>query len=84
MTTHSTKREELLPQLRWITSNQLEETDYKQILDLIEIQVREARIDELEPFLDKRITMVQTHYRYTEKRLAELQRLKDGDVPPTE
>ncbi len=34
--------------------------------------VREARLEELEPFTDKRITRVETLFRYAEHRIAQL------------
>lgn len=45
--------DELLSELRWITSNQLEESEYKAILDLISTHVIRAREAEIELMLSE-------------------------------
>lgn len=39
---------------------------------LIQDEILKARIEEVEPFTDKRITMIETLYRYADKRMGEL------------
>lgn len=47
----------------------IDESDFNDALIRLFIK---AKIEEVEPFTDKRITMVQTLFRFADKRLSEL------------